>query len=69
MPGDVNVTFVLDAHEIKELRRAAKRRGLAVATVARVLTLRYFKVKIRERASVGPKATETKGWKARRRVS
>ena len=69
MSGNVNVTFVLDAREIRELRRAAKERGLAVATVARALTLRYFSVKARKRAAVGPKAMGTKGWQARRRAS
>jgi hypothetical protein len=62
-----NVTFLLDAREIRELRRAAKKRGLAMATVARALTLNYFGVKARDRISVGPSAQGTRGWKAPRK--
>jgi len=57
-----NVSFLLDAREIKQLRRAAKRRGLAIATVARMLTLRYFDVQPRDRAAVGPRAKGMADW-------
>jgi len=58
----MNVSFLLDDRELRDLRRAAKARGLAIATVARTLTLRYFDVKSRERAAVGPKAKGMAKW-------
>lgn len=58
-----NLSFWLDAREMRELRAAARKRDLAVATVARALTLRYFGIEASERSAVGPYAEGTKGWR------
>jgi len=61
-----NVTFFCDKREFRELRRSAKRRGLAVATVARVLALRHFDVEPSVRRATGPKTQATSKWLASR---
>jgi len=64
-----NVTFSCERVEIDALKAAAKKRGLALATVARALTLRYFKVKAVRRRALGPKARTQSRWKAPRKVA
>ena len=53
------ITFGLTGRESKDLLRAARKRGVAVATVARRLTLTYFKVKESKRRVSGPRAAKT----------
>ena len=57
-----NVTFVLDAREIRELRRASRKSGIAIAAVARTMTLMVFGVKASERVATGPKSEATARW-------
>jgi len=61
-----NFSFACDVRETRELRRAAKRNGLAIATVARVMTLMVFGVRPTERVATGPRNEETAAWLARR---
>jgi len=65
----INITFQLDAREARELRRAA--RGVAIATVSRALTLRFFGVKATRRIGSGPgaKMAPTLALMRRRRVA
>ena len=53
------ITFGLTGRERDDLLRAAKKRGVAVATVARRLTLAYFNVWESKRRVSGPRAAST----------
>lgn len=55
-----SVAFILDARELRELRRAARREKVPMAIVARMLTLAYFGVKPRVRLALGPRAAGAK---------
>lgn len=57
-----NITFAVDARELRELRRAAKLSGLALATVARVMTCAVFGVRPSERKPGGPRSRVTAVW-------
>lgn len=52
----MNITFQLFFPEARELRRQARSRKVAVATVARRLVLRHFGVTMIRRKASGPRA-------------
>lgn len=60
-----NITFQLDARESRAVLAAAQRRGLALATVARALLLRYLGVKPSPRQKTGPNAIKMRDWRLR----
>lgn len=54
-----NICFACDAREVRLLRAEARRRKVAVATIARLATLAYFGIKASAREVSGPRAAET----------